>query len=594
VSPRPRRPDHGAPRRLLLVALGVLIAGCGGGRSDQGPAISRVPPDSAAALAFTSRHAIPFDTAEPGHGFADLMPLKQVIGDARIVALGEGTHGTREFFQMKHRLTEFLASEMGFTVLAMEANSPEAERVNDYVQGGEGDPRALLKGMYFWMWDTQEVLDLIAWMRDVNRARPGRLRFAGFDMQTPTVAIEQVSRFVERADPAYGAEVARAYGLAKGAHPDAGGFGTAIGDFPVAACAGKRIHFFGWVKTEAVTRAYAGLWWRVDGASGVLKGDNMADRGLRGTNDWTRCEIALDVPAEAKHVQFGTLLVGNGTAWFDSLGVTIDGFAWSDPNDFDLDFESGSAPRGLSPQGPDYETTLDPGTAHAGQRSLRMRFTRTGGGTGAPGVTRAQVEAATAGVVRHLEQERADLIRRFAAEDVDRAIQNARVVLQCAKLGATTASRDRCMADNVRWILDHSPAGTKIVLWAHNSHVSRMPDQMGAYLDETYGRQMVVLGFAMNQGRYNAVGDAGVGPHDAIPGPPGSVESLFHATGLPRFILDLRQAPAGSPAAAWFGTPRPFRSIGTMAMDGFFPSPVSARYDGLIYFETTTASTLLF
>ena len=58
-------------------------------------------------------------------------------------------------------------------------------------------------------------------------------------------------------------------------------------------------------------------------------------------------------------------------------------------------------------------------------------------------------------------------------------------------------------------------------------------------------------------------------------------------------ILDLRQAPAGSPEAAWFAAARPFRSIGTVALDGFFPSPVSARYDGLIYLDATTPSTLL-
>jgi erythromycin esterase len=76
-------------------------------------------------------NAIPFETAEAGTGFADLEPLRAIIGDARIVALGEGTHGTREFFRMKHRLTEFLASEMGFTIFSIEASTPEAFAVSD-------------------------------------------------------------------------------------------------------------------------------------------------------------------------------------------------------------------------------------------------------------------------------------------------------------------------------------------------------------------------------------------------------------------------------------------------------------------------------
>lgn len=57
------------------------------------------------------KQAIPLTTAEPGSGFDDLRPLKRMIGKARVVALGEPTHGSREVFQMKHRLLEYLASE---------------------------------------------------------------------------------------------------------------------------------------------------------------------------------------------------------------------------------------------------------------------------------------------------------------------------------------------------------------------------------------------------------------------------------------------------------------------------------------------------
>ena len=63
--------------------------------------------------AWIAAHAIRLESPAAGHGFADLQPLKRIIGDARIVALGEATHGTREFFQLKHRLLEFLATEMG-------------------------------------------------------------------------------------------------------------------------------------------------------------------------------------------------------------------------------------------------------------------------------------------------------------------------------------------------------------------------------------------------------------------------------------------------------------------------------------------------
>jgi erythromycin esterase len=87
------------------------------------------------------KNAIPLRTVEAGNGFNDMQPLKKVVGDARIVALGEATHGTREFFQLKHRMIEFLASQMGFTIFSIEANMPEAYRLNDFVLNGNGDPK---------------------------------------------------------------------------------------------------------------------------------------------------------------------------------------------------------------------------------------------------------------------------------------------------------------------------------------------------------------------------------------------------------------------------------------------------------------------
>src|SRR5882757_1126464 len=66
-------------------------------------------------VAWLKANALPLASSEPGTGFADLAPLRKVIGDARVVALGEATHGTREFFQLKHRLIEYCISQLGFT-----------------------------------------------------------------------------------------------------------------------------------------------------------------------------------------------------------------------------------------------------------------------------------------------------------------------------------------------------------------------------------------------------------------------------------------------------------------------------------------------
>jgi len=176
-------------------------------------------------------NAVAFETVKAGNGFDDLQHLKQLIGDARIVALGEPTHGSREVFQMKHRLLEFLVEELGFSIFSIEANLPEAFRLNDYVLRGQGNPDQLIRGMYFWTWTTEEVREMVEWMRRHNaeverRGSGAAVTFTGFDVQTPDVAARIVESFVEKADPAY-APVARKAARAAAAVPRSGKGGSA-------------------------------------------------------------------------------------------------------------------------------------------------------------------------------------------------------------------------------------------------------------------------------------------------------------------------------------------------------------------------------
>lgn len=145
-------------------------------------------------------HCVALETSQAENGFDDLQPLKQVIGNARIVALGENTHGSSEVFTMKHRLIEFLATEMDFTIFAIEANMPEAYRLNNYVLYDQGNPIALLEGMGYWTWNTREVFDMILWMKIFNQSGIGRIEFTGFDMQSSKIALENIEKFADTYD----------------------------------------------------------------------------------------------------------------------------------------------------------------------------------------------------------------------------------------------------------------------------------------------------------------------------------------------------------------------------------------------------------
>ena len=152
--------------------------------------------ESNSAASWLNKNCIPIKYVKAENGFDDLNPLKDLIGDARIVSLGECTHGSSEVFSMKHRMLEYLVKEKGFTIFSIEANMPEAYALNEYIIDGKGDPRKLMAGMYFWTWNTQEVLDMIEWMKKYNETATKKIMFTGFDMQFSDVSIKILREYL--------------------------------------------------------------------------------------------------------------------------------------------------------------------------------------------------------------------------------------------------------------------------------------------------------------------------------------------------------------------------------------------------------------
>ena len=102
----------------------------------------------------------------------------------------------------------------------------------------------------------------------------------------------------------------------------AGEFGTLMQTIDAAGYRGSRVRLSGFSKTANVV-GWAGFWMRVDGAGSLLAFDNMQSRPIKGTTDWKRYDVVLDVPPEAKALAFGLLLAGNGQIWFDDLQLEV-------------------------------------------------------------------------------------------------------------------------------------------------------------------------------------------------------------------------------------------------------------------------------
>ena len=137
---------------------------------------------------------IPFKTVEAGNGFEDLMPLKEILKDKKVIGMGEATHGTKEFFQMKHRMFEFLVEEMGYRVFAIEASFGGAQVVNDYILNGMGSIDEAMAALEYWTWHTEEVVDMIEWMRNYNESSDNKdkIKFYGFDMQSINYTLNDI------------------------------------------------------------------------------------------------------------------------------------------------------------------------------------------------------------------------------------------------------------------------------------------------------------------------------------------------------------------------------------------------------------------
>jgi erythromycin esterase len=156
---------------------------------------------NAAVINWLKANALPLASAEPGTSFEDLEPLRPLIGDARIVSLGEATHGTREFFQLKHRMIEYCVSQLGFTMIGFEAEHGATLAVNDYVLDGKGNAVDVVGGMGFWTWDTEEVVALVEWVRGWNLAHERKVKFYGFDMQASPASGMHLLTYLERVAP---------------------------------------------------------------------------------------------------------------------------------------------------------------------------------------------------------------------------------------------------------------------------------------------------------------------------------------------------------------------------------------------------------
>jgi protein-L-isoaspartate(D-aspartate) O-methyltransferase len=193
----------------------------------RGRIVQRRPRTSEALPAALARHGQAFDRVESAH----LDALLERIGDARIVLIGEASHGTSEFYRMRARITQRLITERGFNVVAAEADWPDAARIDHYVRHRQSVPSEWTAFARFptWMWRNDETRTFVDWLREHNVHLPyaQRAGFYGLDLYSLYASARAVVAYLDNVDPDLAAVARFRYGCLTPWESDPAAYGHA-------------------------------------------------------------------------------------------------------------------------------------------------------------------------------------------------------------------------------------------------------------------------------------------------------------------------------------------------------------------------------
>ncbi len=390
-------------------------------------------------IKWLKENSIHINTVELGNGFTDLMPLKIIINNVKIVSLGEPTHGSSEIFKMKSRLIEFLAVEMGYNIFAIEANMAESYRLNEYVLNGNGEPEELLRGLGYWTWNTQEILDMILWIREYNKSGKGKIQFVGFDMNSYFLALQNILDF------------------------------------------------------------------------------KMKDKHL--------IKILKDI--EKNH--------------FSRIKNYKKGIY--------------KMPKGLNDSL--YYSTKD--------------------------------------LYEYISERKSYYLKNLINNKYEWLKQNAKLLYQYATMYSDfkpeKGFRDKCLAENIEWIINNNLSTSKIIIWAHNGHIKKDNYTMGGYLDKIYKDSILVIGFATGKGTYTAINKGELTSNPLVLPDTSCYEYYLQSINIPIYIIDLKKASNNNINCKWLFKDKTFREIGSIKKDlQFYKSNITKEYDAIIYINETNSS----
>jgi erythromycin esterase len=205
-EPTPREARSELTRRRFV---GVAAAAATGAMASGSGLIGSASAQAAGAgdvVSWINRHAAPVRSLEPEGPLFDLHPLRRIVGDARLVGLGYGAHGTHSLTTMHHRMVRYLVEHMGFRTVAWEDSWGSGVEIDEYVRDGGGDAQAArdLISQAFPIIRHEAFLELVRWLSEFNAGRPehDKVRYLGADsLEVRQFQYDRITQYVTDVAP---------------------------------------------------------------------------------------------------------------------------------------------------------------------------------------------------------------------------------------------------------------------------------------------------------------------------------------------------------------------------------------------------------
>jgi erythromycin esterase-like protein len=258
---------------MMLLLIHGVIAGQGAVESEQESLVESI-------------EEIAYELTNTGE---DIDRILDLIGDDRIVLIGESTHGTHEFYQMRAQITQALIEQKGFTGVAIEGRWTDAYRVNRYVRGEGSDHSAEAALSSFedfprWMWRNTDVRNFVEWLRFYNTRNDADAGFYGLDLYGVYPSIEAVTAYVEAVDEESAAEVTTLYACFEGYGTDLFDYGAVASSASEKSCADEAETVLSMLEENPATdEAYFNA---VQNARVVVNGESYYRLSFEGVNTW--------------------------------------------------------------------------------------------------------------------------------------------------------------------------------------------------------------------------------------------------------------------------------------------------------------------